>query len=62
MALSDSEEIEGLVTYVAEGDECEIVSLDAVEEGAGIGTALLERAVEAARAAEVPAGAADHDK
>jgi ribosomal protein S18 acetylase RimI-like enzyme len=49
VALSDSEEIEGLVTYVAEGDECEVVSLDAVKEGAGIGTALLERAVEAAR-------------
>jgi len=52
VAISDGrDEIEGLVTHVAEGDRCEVVSLDAVEQGAGIGTALLERAVEAARAA-----------
>jgi GNAT superfamily N-acetyltransferase len=51
VALSDGGEIEGLVTYLAEGAGCEVVSLDAVQQGVGIGTALLERAVEAARAA-----------
>jgi GNAT superfamily N-acetyltransferase len=51
VALSDGGAIEGLVTYLAEDDQCEIVSLDAVEQGVGVGTALLERAVEAARAA-----------
>jgi ribosomal protein S18 acetylase RimI-like enzyme len=51
VAFSDAGEIEGLVTYLVEGEQCEVVSLDAVQEGAGVGTALLERAVEAARAA-----------
>src|SRR5882724_13085210 len=51
VVLSDDDEIEGLVTYVVEGEQCEVVSLDAVEQGVGVGTALLERAVEAARAA-----------
>jgi ribosomal protein S18 acetylase RimI-like enzyme len=32
----------GLVTYRIDGDECEIVSLDSLVEGAGIGTALVE--------------------
>ena len=31
----------GLVTYELEGDACEIVTIDALVEGAGIGTALL---------------------
>jgi GNAT superfamily N-acetyltransferase len=47
----DGDDIEGLVTYLIEGDRCEVVTLDAVEQGRGTGTALLERAVEAARAA-----------
>lgn len=51
-SLSDAgDEITGLVTYIVEGEQCEVVSLDAVEQGVGVGTALLERAVEAARAA-----------
>jgi ribosomal protein S18 acetylase RimI-like enzyme len=37
----------GLVTYELDGDACEVVTLDALEEGRGIGTALL-RAVEGA--------------
>jgi ribosomal protein S18 acetylase RimI-like enzyme len=32
----------GLVTYRFEDDECEIVSLESLREGLGIGTALLE--------------------
>lgn len=52
VALSDGRDvIEGLVTYRVEGGQCEVVSLDAVEQGVGVGTALLERAVEEARAA-----------
>jgi ribosomal protein S18 acetylase RimI-like enzyme len=52
VAISDQGDgIQGLVTYLIEGDECEVVSLDAVEEGLGMGTALLERAVDAARQA-----------
>jgi ribosomal protein S18 acetylase RimI-like enzyme len=52
VALSDDGNgIEGLVTFLIEGDRCEVVTLDAVEQGRGTGTALLERAVEAARAA-----------
>lgn len=35
----------GLATYSVEGNECELVSLDSLEEGRGIGTALV-RAVE----------------
>jgi GNAT superfamily N-acetyltransferase len=37
----------GLVTYEIDGEACEIVTIDALVEGEGIGTALLE-AVEAA--------------
>jgi ribosomal protein S18 acetylase RimI-like enzyme len=40
----------GLVTYRVDGPGCEVVTIDAVEEGQGVGTALLEAAVTAARA------------
>jgi hypothetical protein len=39
----------GLVTYRIDGAECEIVTLDSLEGRLGIGTALLEAAVAAAR-------------
>jgi GNAT superfamily N-acetyltransferase len=45
------EQIVGLVTYLIAGYECEVVTLDAVKQGAGVGTALLERAIKAARTA-----------
>jgi DNA-3-methyladenine glycosylase I len=32
----------GLVTYTLRGDECEILSLDSLVEGQGIGSALIE--------------------
>jgi GNAT superfamily N-acetyltransferase len=32
----------GLVTYTLRGDECEILSLDSLAEGQGIGSALIE--------------------
>lgn len=39
----------GLVTYTFLGDDCEIVSIDSVHEGQGIGTKLLDAAVAEAR-------------
>ncbi len=41
----------GLVTYRLAGEACEIVSLDSLAEGRGIGTALVEAVRAAARAA-----------
>jgi RimJ/RimL family protein N-acetyltransferase len=34
----------GLLTFHLEGDECEIVTIDAFEEGRGVGTALIDAA------------------
>jgi GNAT superfamily N-acetyltransferase len=34
----------GLLTYVLEHDECEVVTIDAFEEGRGVGTALIDAA------------------
>jgi ribosomal protein S18 acetylase RimI-like enzyme len=50
IALADGRPA-GLVTYLVEGDACEVVTLDACESGAGVGTALLEAAAAVARAA-----------
>jgi ribosomal protein S18 acetylase RimI-like enzyme len=47
----DGERCVGLVTYELDGDACEIVTIDALEEGKGIGTALLEAVVGVAREA-----------
>jgi ribosomal protein S18 acetylase RimI-like enzyme len=47
----DAGQIVGLLTYHVEGDACEIVTLDSQREGQGIGTALIEAARSAARAA-----------
>jgi ribosomal protein S18 acetylase RimI-like enzyme len=41
----------GLVTYEIDGQACEIVTIDALEEGQGIGTALLDAVAGAARKA-----------
>jgi GNAT superfamily N-acetyltransferase len=41
----------GLVTYELDGEACEIVTIDALDEGKGIGTALLEAIVSVARQA-----------
>jgi len=40
----------GVLTYVIRGDECEIVSLNSLQEGIGIGTALIAEAVKEAKA------------
>jgi GNAT superfamily N-acetyltransferase len=41
----------GLATYLIEGGDCELTSLDALTVGTGIGGALVEAVVDAARAA-----------
>lgn len=48
-ALDDSGRRVGLVTFEIINDQCEIVTLDAFKKFNGIGTALLETAVEKAR-------------
>ncbi len=40
----------GLLAYHIEGDACEIVTIDAVVQGSGVGTALLEAVRKAAQA------------
>ena len=40
----------GLVTYELDAEACELVSIDALREGAGIGTQLLRAVVDVARA------------
>jgi ribosomal protein S18 acetylase RimI-like enzyme len=44
------ERLMGLVTYEVDGEACEIVTIDALVQGAGIGTRLLRTVEEAARA------------
>jgi ribosomal protein S18 acetylase RimI-like enzyme len=39
----------GVVTYTIQGDQCEIISLDSLEEGRGIGTALINAVMEEAQ-------------
>ncbi|MEH6944975.1 GNAT family N-acetyltransferase [Bacillus sp. JJ722] len=40
--LNEKNEMIGLITYTMIEDECEIISLDSLEEGKGIGTTLLQ--------------------
>ena len=47
-------EAKGLITYEMRGDQCEVVTLDSLEEGLGIGTALVEAVCSEARAASCP--------
>ncbi|WP_456275199.1 GNAT family N-acetyltransferase [Bacillus sp. AK128] len=41
--------IMGLITYTINGDECEIISLDSVQEGKGFGTLLVQEVENIAR-------------
>jgi ribosomal protein S18 acetylase RimI-like enzyme len=50
-AAFEDERCVGLVTYELDGEACEIVTIDALEESRGIGTALLDAVVGAARKA-----------
>jgi GNAT superfamily N-acetyltransferase len=43
--------VAGAVTWLVEGDACELITIDAVAEGQGLGTALLEGACAAAATA-----------
>ncbi|MCK4573583.1 MAG: GNAT family N-acetyltransferase [candidate division Zixibacteria bacterium] len=49
-AVDDSDEKVGLVTYEIIGDQCEIVTLDAFRQFCGVGTALMDEVIKAARA------------
>jgi GNAT superfamily N-acetyltransferase len=41
--------IQGIVTYLIESDECEIVTLNSFQENRGIGAALIKRVLDAAK-------------
>jgi ribosomal protein S18 acetylase RimI-like enzyme len=45
----DGDEWIGEITYAFSGDDCEIVSIDSLREGRGIGTTLIHAALEEAR-------------
>ena len=47
--VEEEKEWVGLVTCFIEADECEVTSLDSLRESHGIGTILMEKAVEQAR-------------
>ncbi len=49
IAVWDGGEIAALLTYAVRGGICEILSLDSTVEEKGIGTALVERAIEIAK-------------
>jgi ribosomal protein S18 acetylase RimI-like enzyme len=49
IALNGGNDWVGLVTFVFDGDECEIVSLDSLCENEGVGTALISAVTEEAR-------------
>jgi GNAT superfamily N-acetyltransferase len=50
-AVSADGTVAGVITYLIEADECEVVSIDAVVRFEGVGTALLEAACQLAFAA-----------
>jgi len=50
VALVD-DECAGLATYAVRGEECELVTIDSVRQGIGVGRALLDAVREAAAAA-----------
>ncbi|MBX9976026.1 GNAT family N-acetyltransferase [Cytobacillus firmus] len=41
--VNEEDEIIGLITYIIKDKECEIISLDSLEEGKGIGTSLVQK-------------------
>jgi ribosomal protein S18 acetylase RimI-like enzyme len=51
LLASENGEPSGLLTYSIDGEECEIVTIDSLVEGAGVGTALVDAVADAARAA-----------
>lgn len=51
VSVDDQGDVNGLITYQVDGDECEITVLSVFQESQGIGSALIERVVEVAQAA-----------
>ncbi|MEW6239324.1 MAG: GNAT family N-acetyltransferase [Chloroflexota bacterium] len=51
LALDDNDWI-GLITYTFLDTDCEIVSIDSLRENEGIGTALIEKVIEEAKASQ----------
>ena len=47
--VEDGEAWLGLLTFVIEAGECEVTSLDSLREGRGIGSLLIEQAIDEAR-------------
>lgn len=47
--VEDNEFWAGLITFRITNDECEVISLDGLREGEGIGTMLLRKVIEEAR-------------
>ena len=47
--VEDGEEWVGLLTFAIENGECEVTSLDSLREGQGIGSTLIDQAIEEAR-------------
>jgi GNAT superfamily N-acetyltransferase len=41
-SINDDGEIIGVITYIIKGEECEIISLNSIKEGKGIGTSLVQ--------------------
>src|SRR5215211_573400 len=48
--LEDGDEWVGLLTFVIENGECEVISLNSLRQGRGIGSKLIEQAIQEARA------------
>ena len=48
--VEDEKEWVGLITFFIKDNECEVTSLDSLREGKGIGTRLIDKAIEVARA------------
>lgn len=42
VSINDQQEIIGLITYILRDEQCEIISLDSIEESRGIGTKLVQ--------------------
>lgn len=49
VAFDSEDKLIGLLTYEVVGDQCEVVTLDALTQWSGIGTQLLNRAITIAR-------------
>lgn len=51
--MNEKEEIIGLLTYITEENECEIISLDSTVENKGIGSSLLQKLEEHCKTSQV---------